>query len=644
MTLRLFLSALLSFVCLGATSLAAQEVTLQAESQGAFLTRGTLHLKVTASNLPDQPLDGVVLANGREIHRFQLSEGEQTVSIEKTQLGGGSHAIVVQAGAARAETSVRAIPGWLSLTPPLIAIIIALILKDVLIALFSGVFIGALILYNWNPVTAFARSIDSIIVPALANGDHVKIVIFSMLLGGMVGLISKSGGTLGIVERIKGFATTARRGQLATWFMGILIFFDDYANCLIVGSTMRPITDRLRISREKLAYMVDSTAAPVASVFPISTWIGFEVGLIGAAFTQLNLPFNAYLAFIDSIPFRFYPIFALVLGFTIAVTCRDLGPMLKAERRASTTGLVVGENDVPLADYGASALAPPPGIPHRAINAFLPIVTVIVATVVGMYVSGASTLDRNDYPALGAWLREVFSNASSLNVLLWSSLLALVVAAVLPLAQRILTLRQMSEGMTEGFKAMLLAIIVLVLAWSIGEVVGQLHTADYVVAFARNALSPHFLPVLVFIIAAVISFATGTSWGTMAILMPLVIPIADGLSIAAGHPAASAAYYTFMMGTISSVLAGSVWGDHCSPISDTTILSSMGAGSDHIAHVKTQLPYAFAIGILGMLVGDIPTAYGLPAWVSILVGTVVIVAVVRIFGKRSDWTGADAAN
>jgi Na+/H+ antiporter NhaC len=199
------------------------------------------------------------------------------------------------------------------------------------------------------------------------------------------------------------------------------------------------------------------------------------------------------------------------------------------------------------------------------------------------------------------------------------------------------------EGLVEGFKAMLLACIVLVLAWSIGTITGQLHTADYVVGLTSGSLSPHWLPVLVFAMSAAIAFATGTSWGTMAILMPLVIPIAHHLSLEAGHAVDSKLYYTFMLGAISSVLAGSVWGDHCSPISDTTILSSMGSGCDHIAHVRTQMPYAFGIGVLGMIIGDIPTAYGLSPWISIAVGSAIIVGGVLLLGKRSDWRGQERA-
>ncbi|HUP62740.1 MAG TPA: Na+/H+ antiporter NhaC family protein [Thermoanaerobaculia bacterium] len=611
---------------------------IEVAAEGAVLTASRIHLRVKTSELPpDTPAEIVI--DGKPVQRLKLAAGEQQIVVEEASLSRGAHAIEVRAGTVSGKTTVHAIFGWLSIVPPLVAIGLALAFRQVLIALTLGVFAGALIIYRWNPLAAFARSIDSIVIPAVADADHAKIIVFSILLGGMVGLIGKSGGTQGIVDRLKVYATNARRGQLAAWIMGVLIFFDDYANTLIVGSTMRPVTDRLRISREKLAYIVDSTAAPVASVFPISTWIGFEIGLIAAAFTQLGIPFNPYVTFIESIPFRFYPILALVLGFVIAFTCRDFGSMLRAELRASATGDVVAPGDTPLADYSSSALAPPPSIPKRAFNALLPILTVVVVAIAGMYVSGASSLNRADYPGLTAWLREVFSNASSLDSLLWASLAAVVVALVLPLIQRLLTLTQAIDALVEGFKSMFLAVLVLVLAWAIGRITGELHTADFIVGITKDVLSPHWLPVLVFLVSAAISFATGTSWGTMAILMPLVIPIGHKLSISAGHAMGGETYHVLILGTISSVLAGSVWGDHCSPISDTTILSSMGSGCDHIAHVRTQLPYAIGIGVLGMIIGDIPTAFGLSPWISLAGGAAIIIAAVLLFGKRSDWRG-----
>lgn len=615
---------------------------IEVAADGAVLTATRLHLTITATELPAATRAHVVI-DGKAVQQVDLAPGEQKVVIENASLARGAHVVEVRGGGVTGTTTVTAIFGWLSIIPPLVAIVLALVFRQVLVALMLAIFSGALILHQWNPVTAFARSIDSLVAPALADLDHAKIIIFSTLLGGMVGLIGRNGGTQGIVDRLTRYATSARRGQVAAWGMGILIFFDDYANTLLVGSTMRPITDRLRISREKLAYIVDSTAAPVASIFPISTWIGFEIGLIAAAFTQLGIPFNPYVTFIESIPYRFYPILALVLGFTIAFTCRDFGPMLRAELRASETGDVIDPNDTPLADYSNSALMAPATIPRRAMNALLPILTVLAVTIGGMYVSGASSLNRADHPGTVAWLREVFSNASSLDSLLWGSMAAVLVALVMTLVQRLATLTQAMEAIVEGFKSMLLALIVLVLAWAIGRVTGDLHTADFVVGITKDALGPQWLPVLVFIASAAISFATGTSWGTMAILMPLVIPIAHRLSIATGFPIGTETYHILMLGTISSVLAGSVWGDHCSPISDTTILSSMGSGCDHIAHVRTQLPYAVAIGILGMVAGDIPTAFGLSPWVSLLAATAVIIAGVYVFGKRSDWKGVAAA-
>jgi Na+/H+ antiporter NhaC len=637
--MRCLAAVLAACLCLlaCASPLAAQDdaPTLSVAPAGASLAGGDLHLTVTVGDGATGPLPARVLVDGIEVHRAELEPGENALEIEGPGFSAGVHDIAVEAGGARAEIRVRAIPGWLSVVPPLVAIALALIFKDVLVSLFLGVFAGALILAGGNPVSAFARSIDGFVSSALADESHAKILIFSTLLGGMVGIISKSGGTRGIVERLSRFASDTRRGQLATWAMGVAIFFDDYANTLIVGSTMRPITDRLRISREKLAYMVDSTAAPVASVVPISTWIGFEIGLIASAFAALGLDFNPYITFIDTIPFRFYPLFALVLGFTIAASDRDFGPMYRAEHRAATRGEVIAPGDKALADYANEALEPPAGVPHRAINAVLPIVTVVVVTLAGLWVSGSAGLDRAAYGSTGEWVREVFGAADPYDTLLWASLAGVVVAVVLPLAQRLLPIKLAMEGMVEGFKAMLLALVVLILAWSIGSVCEQLRTADYLVGLTEQVISPHWLPVLVFVLAAATAFATGTSWGTMSILVPLVIPICHGLATGAGMaPEAGGPYYTLMLGTISSVLAGAVWGDHCSPISDTTILSSMASGCDHIAHVRTQLPYALGIGVLGMVLGDVPTAYGMSPWVSLLVGTAVIVAGVLWLGKK----------
>jgi Na+/H+ antiporter NhaC len=310
--------------------------------------------------------------------------------------------------------------------------------------------------------------------------------------------------------------------------------------------------------------------------------------------------------------------------------------MWVAERRAAHHGHLLAPGDTPLADYQSRDLEPPDGIPHRALNAVIPIATVVGVTLFGLIHTGSAALDAGPSEmGLFPWVREVFANGDSYSALLWASLSGVVLGVVLPIAQRLLSLRDAMTGVMEGFKSMLLAMVVLVLAWSIGAVCGELHTAEWLVRITEGVLSPHWLPALVFILSAFVAFATGTSWGSMGILMPLVIPLVHGISTQAGYLPGSPHYTTFLVGTVSSVLAGTVWGDHCSPISDTTILSSMASGSDHIAHVRTQLPYALGLGVLGVLVGDLPTAYGLPVGVSLLVGTAVIIGGVMWLGKRT---------
>ena len=608
---------------------------LELETRTTHLTGLPVGFTLRVLDVPEGDLVPVETSiDGRSVDQRTLAVGEHEIVLEPIQLSSGSHGLQVTSPGASAETSIRLIPAWLSILPPLVAISLALLTKEVLLSLFLGVFSGALFLYNWQPLTALARTIDHYIAPSVANPDQAAILVFTTLLGGMVGLISKSGGLLGIVDRIRPFATNPRRGQFATWVLGVIIFFDDYANVLIVGSTMRPITDRLKISREKLAYIVDSTAAPVASVFPISSWIGFEVGLIAAAFVAVDIPFNAYTTFVASIPYRFYPIFALILGFTIAVTGRDFGPMLKAERRARKTGKLLADDAVPLAKFDTEILEPPRQAPRRAINALIPILAVIVITIAGMYATGSAGLNRAEFQGTGAWLREVFGNSDSIAALCWASLGGVISAFGLALLQRIFTVREGIGAMVEGFKSVFMALIVLILAWSIGAVCDELHTADFLVGLAQGVISPQWFPVLIFLLSAAVSFATGTAWGTLGILMPLVVPIANGLSISSGLALGSEGYAAVLVGTISSVLAGSVWGDHCSPISDTTILSSTAAGSDHIAHVRTQLPYALSMGFLGMLIGDIPTAYGMSPWISLVIGAVVIVGGVLWLGRK----------
>ncbi|HUP18441.1 MAG TPA: Na+/H+ antiporter NhaC family protein, partial [Gemmatimonadota bacterium] len=316
----------------------------------------------------------------------------------------------------------------------------------------------------------------------------------------------------------------------------------------------------------------------------------------------------------------------------VILTDRDFGPMLRAELRARREGKVIGDDARPASDFDTDILEPPQGQPWRWINAMLPIAVVVTVTIVGLWWTGRSAIVAEGGTDFS--MRMVFANADSYLALLWAALSGCIVAVVMTVAQRILTVTETLAAWAAGLKAMLFACVILVLAWSLGAVTGDVHTAGYIVHLLTGQIDPRWLPVLIFLASALISFATGTSWGTMAIMMPVSVPLGVALAGEAGMDAAAS--HTILVGVISSVLAGSVWGDHCSPISDTTILSSMASSCDHIAHVRTQLPYALAVGVVAMLVGDIPTAFGLSPWISLVVGAAILFGILWWVGQRED--------
>ena len=531
-------------------------------------------------------------------------------------------------GSIMATDSVRVIPGWISILPPLIAIGVALITKNVIPALFLGLWFGAFAAHGfsfagmgWGLLNAF----QVYVLEAITNPDHAAIILFTFMIGGMVGIVSKSGGMQGVVNKIIPFARTPERGQAATGVLGLVIFFDDYANVLVVGNTMRQVTDKLRVSREKLAYIVDSTAAPVACVAFVTTWIGFEVGQIATGM-QLMDGYNeaAYTVFLKSIPYSFYPILAMFFVFLVSLSGRDFGPMYHAEIRARTKGQVLSPTArVDESAGGARELVPKEGQPQRAVNAMIPISVLISGVLVGLYVTGE-----------GNGLREIIGSADSYKALMWASLLGAFTAAALSIGQRILTIAETVDAWYAGLKAMMIAMIILVLAWALSAVTEVLNTAGYLVSILGDTLHPGFVPALVFILSAATAFATGSSWGTMGILMPLVLPLTWAVMQASNM--ATPENYGIIYSTVACVLAGSVWGDHCSPISDTTILSSMASGSDHIDHVRTQLPYALLVGSVGMVIGTIPTGFGLPWWLALPISAVILVGIHRFLAKPVD--------
>ena len=543
----------------------------------------------------------------------------------------------VRAGGSVSELSPPYAPGWVSILPPLVAIALALIFKEVITALLAGIWLGALVVAGYNPLQATWRLIDQYIVPALGDtdGGHTQIVVFSLLLGGMVGMISRNGGTMGVVNAVAPLARNRRRGKIATALAGLAIFFDDYANTLVVGNTMRPITDKLKVSREKLAYLVDSTAAPVAALVPVSTWVGYEVSLIEGGLsaaageaTGADVGFLAglspYTFFIETIPYLFYPLLAMAFVLLTSAMNRDFGAMARAEARAAAGGGVLRPGSRPATDTSESFVRSKEGVPRKWWNAGIPVLTVVLVVLGGLYASGRASVGPD------ASLMDIFGQADPFATLLWGSLAGCLVAAAMSLGQRILSIRECIDAWIGGVKAMIIAMVILTLAWSLGAVTKDVGTAGYLSGLLSGNLPLFLLPALVFVTSGAMAFATGTSWTTMAILIPLVIPLT--VSLAGGTGFADGSLYGILLATTSSVLAGAIWGDHCSPISDTTVLSSTAAACDHVDHVRTQLPYAILVGVVGLLLGSLGTALFIPVWVALPAGIAVLAVVLWFFG------------
>ncbi|MFW6100391.1 MAG: Na+/H+ antiporter NhaC family protein [Bacteroidota bacterium] len=598
------------------------EITLQFENEGfrEFYEGKEISLEVN-----DQPVR-VKITKGKATFPWKFSEETDfVISFQDFEY----------------QTHVNPIPLWFSIIPPLVAILFALIFKEVYTALFIGILIGTTTIYAHQGAelfSAFFKGIfaipDTYVLQSLENEEHLSIIVFSMLIGGMVGIITKNGGMKGVVNILSKYAKSARSGQFVTWLLGMAIFFDDYANTLVVGNTMRPVTDRLKISREKLAYIVDSTAAPIASIAFVTTWIGAELSYIQDGINTLGLDQSPYNVFINSLAYSFYPIFALLFILMLTYKGRDFGPMFRAEQRART-GKIIRDDEKNNNNSQEGEIDIPEHIKPRAYNAVIPVAILIFGTFIGLLYTGWDPQIWGD-PELtfSKKLSVIIGNSNSFKALLWSSILGVIVALLFTLTKKLLNLKKAVETLIDGFKTMLTAIIILVLAWSLALLTKHLHTADFISqTLVSINLAPFLVPALTFILAALVAFSTGSSWGTMAILYPLILPASWLITQEAGleHATSLSIFYN----VVSCVLAGSVLGDHCSPISDTTILSSLSSSCNHIDHVRTQLPYALTVGGIATGAGTIPSAYGIPAYFTFPAGLLLMFLVVHFFGKKS---------
>ncbi|WP_459130013.1 Na+/H+ antiporter NhaC family protein [Guggenheimella bovis] len=477
----------------------------------------------------------------------------------------------------------------LSVLPPVIAIVLALITKEVISSLFIGILVGVLIFSQWQIIPAYENLFN---LMSTKLGENSGMILFLGLLGVIVVLVTKAGGSQAYGKWATKKIRNRAGAQVATGILGILIFIDDYFNCLTIGTVMRPVTDAQKVSRAKLAYLIDSTAAPVCILMPISSWGASVVATIGD--TGVAEPMNT---FVSSIPYNFYAIFAIIVVFFFALTDRDFGPMRKFE-----------ENDTSRIDDADDSINVEISPKGTVWDLVIPVLVLVFCTVIFMLYTGGF------FAGEGKSLYAAFGDSGVSISLVFGAIVALIVCMVMYLPRKLMTFTSFMDSFNSGVKSMVPAMIILTLAWTIGGVCSSdyLNTGAYVGKILKNSVVPvQILPALVFIVGAVLSFSTGTAWGTFGILVPIMIPIIQHLGAMDMLPL-----------FLGAIFSGSVFGDHCSPISDTTILSSAGAQCRHIDHVASQIPYASATAV-SALVGFILTGLTGIYWLG-LIGTIVV--------------------
>ncbi|WP_251341956.1 Na+/H+ antiporter NhaC family protein [Haloplanus halophilus] len=498
--------------------------------------------------------------------------------------------------------------GALSLVPPLFAIGLAIVTRKAVLSLFLGVWSGGVI---FTGGVGLGQTFDWIAASIGESTFHAQILIFTLLLGSAVAMIWRLGGSHAVRDWAIARLDTRRKVGVAAWLLGLLLFFDDYANTAVVGSTMRDVSDHLRISREKLSYLVDSTAAPVATL-AISSWVAFQLSMIESGYEATDLAAsevpNSFAVFLRSIPYNTYAILAIVMVGIVVLSGRDYGEMLAAERRAAETGKVTRDDARPMQDVSAE-LGEPTVEDPRLVAFFLPIGVLIGVTLGSALWTGYSP---------GAGLYDTIVGADYAVALIFGSFAMVASTYAIGVATDRLSLGESVDTTIEGFGVMLTAVTILVLAWSIGNVVEALGTGEYVGRIAGQVLDPAVLPVVVMFTGAFIAFSTGSSWGTMGIVTPIAVPVAWDLT--GGHAMVAA--------VVGAVFSGAIFGDHASPISDTTVLSATFTGADLIDHVRTQLYYAVTVVVVAATLLIVWGYTRLNPWYLLPVGALALVGLV----------------
>lgn len=560
--------------------------------------------------------------------------------------------------------NVFVVPGWCCVLPFFITVCVAIYSKNVLVAMFTGLYFGALILSHYNPFAAFLRVGDTFLFLALKNAN-LGMLLFTFFMSGMIGVVNKSDGFRALAARLNVFVQSSRGAQLATLFAGLLIFFDDYSNTLIIGPSLLPVTDAARVSREKLAFLVDSTSASITSMVLLSTWIGFELSIMGKELTLANIQEEPVSVFVRSLSLRYYTILLVVFCTANILMLRDFGPMLVAEQRARRSAqkvyiAEVQESDpsshdstAPSADDAVSSEHPSASLQHTNADASIassaahasppdpalwyfaaiPILVMTVTMGFGIFFDGRSKIIEQD-PDRSAGMMDILSATDTSKVLIWSTLLASVSAIALCVSLKRLCLEDSVEAWVEGIRVVVPGLLILIFSWSMGEMSAHVHVGAFLTSFLGSSIPPSIFPALVFITGALISLATGSSWGTMSILFPMVVPVAAHMGgLVHGHPHPIAP--DVVVASIAAILSGSIFGDHCSPISDTTVFAAITSSCDLMSHVKTQLPYAITIALVSLVCSLFTGLFGLHlSPLFILVGSVVCCLIIRFFGTE----------
>lgn len=478
--------------------------------------------------------------------------------------------------------------GFLSILPPILAILLAIKTRQVFVSLLFGIWLGWIILSGGNPITGTTATIQAL-VDVFKDSGNTRTIMFSCLVGALIAFIQRSGGVAGFVAMVNKFlerlenkkiGNSRETVQILAWLTGTAIFVESSINALTVGTVFRPVFDKLKIPREKLAYIADSISAPTCILIPLNAWGAYIMGLIAAQGFSNPLTVLVY-----AFPFNFYPMLAMAMVLFVIFTQKDFGPMKKAEKRAREEGKVLRDGAVPLISSDVVKLDKKENVKEKAFNMIIPI-----AVMVGMMPLMLIYTGWNQVENISSlkWYQQIFyalGNGSGSTAVLYSVLSAIIVGSILFISQKIFTFAETIELIFKGISGLIPLALLMMLAFAIGAVCKELGTGYYAAELSKQWLSPNFVPVIVFLVACFIAFSTGTSWGTFAIMIAIGIPMAQTLE---------ANVYL----TIAAALGGGVFGDHCSPISDTTIIASMASASDHIDHVKTQLPYALTAGII----------------------------------------------